>query len=155
MEEWGSGHMTLISTSLGEQASAFPEPFNAGSQCPPGSQAILFSVSPEEVLAFCDSMGLPPLPLLDRVLCLFVAFLKNQGLAHQSIMSYFSGVRNLAIANGDTLEKRGNLPRLQLVLRGWLEPHLTTTAGQSTSLLLGQSCTSSWVCGRGTTLNPA
>lgn len=56
--------------------------------------------------------------------------LKHQGLAHQSIISHLLGVRNLAIASGDTPETRDHMPRLQLVRRGWLEPRLTTMDGQ-------------------------
>ena len=47
-----------------------------------------------------------------------MVFLAHQGLAHQSITAYLSGVRNLAIANGDTPVDRDQMPRLQLVLRG-------------------------------------
>ena len=77
-----------------------------------------YSSAQRRYLAFCDSLGLMPLHLTERVLCLFVAFLKHQGLAHQSIVSYLSGVRNLAIASGDTPEGKDHMPRLQLVLRG-------------------------------------
>ena len=54
-----------------------------------------------------------PLPLSEGVLCLFVVF-----LAHQSITTYLSGVRNLVIANDDTPVDRDQMPCLQLVLRG-------------------------------------
>ena len=69
-------------------------------------------------LAFCQTANLPSLPLTERVLCLFVAFLSHQGLAHQSILTYLSGVRNLAIAGGYACIERDQMPRLQLVLRG-------------------------------------
>ena len=69
-------------------------------------------------VAFCDTLNLPPIPLFERVLCLFVANLSHQGLAHQSIITYWSGVRNFAIAIGTVPEKRDQMPRLQLVLRG-------------------------------------
>ena len=69
-------------------------------------------------LTFCEAAGVTPLPLSEGVLCLFVVFLAHQGLAHQSITAYLSGVRNLAIANGDTPVDRDQMPCLQLVLRG-------------------------------------
>ena len=47
-----------------------------------------------------------------------MVFLAHQGLAHQSITAYLSGVRNLAIANGDTPVDRDKMPRLRLALRG-------------------------------------
>ena len=69
-------------------------------------------------LTFCEAAGVTPLPLSEGVLCLFVVFLAHQGLAHQSITAYLSGVRNLAIANGDTPVDRDQMPCLQLVLQG-------------------------------------
>ena len=66
-------------------------------------------------VAFCDTLNLLRLPLSERVLCLFVAYLTHQGLAHQSIITYLFGVRNLAIASG---AERDQMPRFQLVLRG-------------------------------------
>ena len=51
-------------------------------------------------------------------------------------MAYLSGVRNLAIANGDTPVDRDQMPRLELVLRGVAQspfhhggtcPHLSIT----------------------------
>ena len=59
-------------------------------------------------LAFCEVANLPPQ-------CIFVAFLANQWLSHQSITSYLSGVRNLAVAGPPN---RGYLSCLQLVFRG-------------------------------------
>ena len=87
----------------------------------------------------------PPLPLSEGVLCLFVVFLARQGLAQQSIVAYLSGVWNLAIANGDTLMDRNQMPRLQLVLwgvaqspshQGGMRPRLPIT-GAITHQLLG------------------
>ena len=69
-------------------------------------------------LTFCEVAGLSPLPLFEGFLGLFVVFLARQGLAHQSIMAYLSGVRNLATASGDTPVDRDQMPRLQLVLWG-------------------------------------
>ena len=69
-------------------------------------------------LTFCEAAGLTPLPLFKGVLCLFVVFLAHQGLAHQSITAYLAGVRNLAIANGNTQVDKDQMPCLQLVLRG-------------------------------------
>ena len=64
------------------------------------------------------SLPTSPLPLTERVLCLFVAFLSHQGLAHQSILTYLSGVRNLAIVGGYACIDWDQMPRLQLVLHG-------------------------------------
>ena len=69
-------------------------------------------------LTFCEAAGLTPLPLFKGVLCLFLVFLAHQGLAHQSITAYLSDVRNLAIANGNTQVDKGQMPCLQLFLRG-------------------------------------
>lgn len=69
-------------------------------------------------LEFCGAAQLPPLPPSEGVLCLFVVFLAQQGLAHQTITAYLSGVRNLEIARGGHPIDRDGMPRLQLVLRG-------------------------------------
>ena len=51
-------------------------------------------------LNFCNKFSINPLPLTDRSLCLFAAFLANEGLRAQSISVYLSAVRHLQIAAG-------------------------------------------------------
>ena len=66
--------------------------------------------------AFCARFSLPPLPASEQILILFVAELA-QDLAHSTIRSYLSGVRNLHITNGFPDPLPGSL-RLNLVLNG-------------------------------------
>ena len=66
--------------------------------------------------AFCARFSLPPLPASEQTLILFVAELA-QDLAHSTIRSYLSGVRNLHITNGLPDPLPGSL-RLNLVLNG-------------------------------------
>ena len=80
-------------------------------------------------------------------------FLAHRGLAHQSIVAYLLGVRNLAITNGDTPVDRDQMPRLELVLRGVLSPLSIMVGRVLTSPLLMQLCISYWGYGRGTTLS--
>lgn len=69
-------------------------------------------------LAFCDLYGLSPLPLSERVVCLFTAYLAQQGLAPRSISSYLAALRHLQISAGLEPVLRSSWPRLQYVLRG-------------------------------------
>ena len=101
----------------------------------------------------CEVAGLSPLSLSEGVLCIFVVFLARQGLTHQFIVAYLLGVRNLAIANGDTPVDNDQMPRLQLVLRGGLGPLPIKVGRVLASPLLVQSCISYWGYGRGTTLS--
>lgn len=66
--------------------------------------------------AFCAQFSLLPLPTSEQTLILFVAELA-QDLAHSTIRSYLSGVRNLHITNGLPDPLPGSL-RLNLVLNG-------------------------------------
>lgn len=49
---------------------------------------------------------------------LFVAFAVNQGLKHQTIKSYISAIRHLQVSCGGGDPKSGDMPQLELALRG-------------------------------------
>ena len=51
-------------------------------------------------LAFCENFGLKPFPVSESVLCYFAACIGQQGLAHTTIKSYLSGIRQSQIAMG-------------------------------------------------------
>ena len=51
-------------------------------------------------------------------MCQFVAFLKEEGLRHQTAKSYLSAVRHLQISQGYGDPKMSSMPRLELVVRG-------------------------------------
>ena len=69
-------------------------------------------------LRFCELYSLPPLPVSERVACLFVAFLVHQGLKAQSIDVYLSAVRHLQVVAGLPPMLRNQWPRRQYLLRG-------------------------------------
>ena len=51
-------------------------------------------------LNFCKDFNLKPLPVFENTLCYFVACLGQQGLAHSSISTYLSGIRQVQISHG-------------------------------------------------------
>ena len=69
-------------------------------------------------MAFCQTYGIPPLPLSELSTCLFAAFLAHQGLKSQSISTYLSAVRHLQISAGLPAPQRSEWPRLQYILKG-------------------------------------
>ena len=69
-------------------------------------------------LEFCGSFSLVPLPTSESILCYFAACLGQQGLAHTSIRTYLSGVRQLQIAYGWNDPGIDHMPRLRQVLKG-------------------------------------
>ena len=59
-----------------------------------------YKAAENKYLSFCNNFSLQPLPCTEATLCYFVACLGQQGLAHSSIRTYLSGVRQLQIAHG-------------------------------------------------------
>ena len=60
---------------------------------------------------------LPPLPLTERSLCLFAAFLPNHSLQASSIMAYLSAERQLQISVGLPSPTTDSWPWLHYVIR--------------------------------------
>ena len=54
-----------------------------------------YKVAANKYLAFCESYILSPLPTSEATLSYFTACLCQQGLAHSSICTYISGIRQL------------------------------------------------------------
>ena len=69
-------------------------------------------------LDFCRSFSIVPLPTSEGTLCYFVACLGQQGLAHTSIKTYLSGIRQLQIAHGFKDPAIDQMPRLRQILKG-------------------------------------
>ena len=76
-----------------------------------------YSSSQKQFLSFCSRHNLSPLPASELTLCGFAAELADNGLKHQSIKVYLSGIRNLHISQGSPPPALDSLPCLQLVLR--------------------------------------
>ena len=64
-------------------------------------------------LEFCSSFSFVPLPTSESILCYFAACLGQQGLAHTSIRTYLSGVRQIQIAYGWNDPGIDQMPRLR------------------------------------------
>lgn len=67
---------------------------------------------------FCTNFSLTPFPTTENVLCYFVACLGQQGLAHSTIKTYLSGIRQVQIALGFPDVDHQAMPRLRQVLKG-------------------------------------
>ena len=102
-------------------------------------------------LRFCHDTGLQPLPVTEQLMCMFVAQLGTEGLAHQTIKCYLSAVRHYSImaGQGDPFGP-GAFPVLQYVLRGVrrsprapAQPHLPVTPQ------ILQHLKSQWTCHAG------
>lgn len=77
-----------------------------------------YSSAQRRFLVFCDQYQLHPLPLSERILCLFSVYLAQQGVQPQSISSYLSALRHLQVSAGLPAPNRTEWPRLQYVLKG-------------------------------------
>ena len=67
---------------------------------------------------FCSSFNIKPLPVTESILCYFVACLGQQGLSHNSISTYLSGIRQLQISHGLGDPHVDQMPCLRQVLKG-------------------------------------
>ncbi len=70
-------------------------------------------------LSFCNHRGTTPFPVSENLLCYFVAFLAQQGLAPSTIKTYLAGVRHAQIIRGHPEPRESStLPRLKLLQAG-------------------------------------
>ena len=67
---------------------------------------------------FCSSFNIKPLPVTESILCYFAACLGQQGLSHNSISTYLSGIRQLQISHGLGDPHVDQMPCLRQVLKG-------------------------------------
>ena len=93
-----------------------------------GSTNRTYSSAKNRYIGFCTRAKLSPYPLTQSTLCLFAAFLAQQGLAPQSISIYLSAVRHMEVQVAATASTRASWPYLQYVLKG-----IKRTAGRSPS----------------------
>ena len=77
-----------------------------------------YKAAANKYLSFCNSFHLSPLPISEATLCYFLACLGQQGLAHSTIRTYISGIRQLQIAHGLPEPKVDSMPPLHKVLHG-------------------------------------
>ena len=77
-----------------------------------------YSTAQCRYLAFWSNFGITPLPLSEHTLCLFAAYLANQGLQGHTISAYLSGLRYLQISSGLQAPAFSSWPWLHYVTRG-------------------------------------
>lgn len=77
-----------------------------------------YKVAERRYSQFCAEFALPPFPASETILCYYVACLGQQGLAHSTIKTYLSGVRQLQISMGLPEPQMQSMPRLRQVLKG-------------------------------------
>ena len=69
-------------------------------------------------LCFCTQAGLDPLPVSENLLCRYVAYLAEQGLAPKTIKLYLSAIRHLQVSMSLPDPRIGDMPRLEQVIKG-------------------------------------
>ena len=77
-----------------------------------------YKAAEKRYLQFCKDFALQALPTSENLLCYFVACLGQQGLAHSTIKTYLSGVRQIQMAHGLQDPHIDQMARLRQVLKG-------------------------------------
>lgn len=77
-----------------------------------------YKAAEKKYLDFCVKFSLTPFPLRESLLCYYVACIGQQGLAHNTIKTYLSGLRQSQITLGLPEPHLGDMPRLQQIIRG-------------------------------------
>ncbi len=76
-----------------------------------------YNSAKRQSLQFCIEINVDPLPLTEPIMCRYVSYLGNQGLAHKSIKAYLSALRHLAISYKLPNPKISNMAYLHQVFR--------------------------------------
>ena len=74
-----------------------------------------YKAAENKYLTFCNNFRLQPSS--EALLCYFGACLGQEGLAHSTICTYLSGVRQLQISHGFPELSFDKMPRLQQILK--------------------------------------
>ena len=77
-----------------------------------------YKTAERRYLNFYTSFHMISLPATEATLCYFVASLGQQGLAHSTICTYLSGVRQFQIAHGYKDLDFAQMPRLCQIIKG-------------------------------------
>ena len=83
-------------------------------------------------LKFCKETGTPTIPVTERGLMHFIAYVTQQGLGYITMRSYRSEIRHLQVSAGGGDPEVGNMPLVSLMLWG----ARTEQAGQPGQLRL-------------------
>jgi len=73
-----------------------------------------------KVMLFCAKFGVSnPFPISQALLCYYVAYLTNNGLAYQTIKTYLAAIRHVQIVQGLPEPKQyASMPKLKVVEKG-------------------------------------
>ena len=93
-----------------------------------------YASAKKRFLDFCSRIHHEPLPLSEQILCRYVAFLAEQGLAPKSIKGYLSAARHLQISMHLPEPKMGDMARLEQVLKGTKKDHAKKSPGRAERL---------------------
>ena len=77
-----------------------------------------YKTAERRYLSFCSNFHITPLPTTEASLCYFVACLGQQGLAHSTIHTYLSGIRQFQIVHGYNDFNYEHMPQLCQILKG-------------------------------------
>ena len=77
-----------------------------------------YKAAEKRYLDFCKSFSITPLPTSENILCYYTACLGQQGLSHNTIKTYLSGVRQLQMAHGFPDPTIDHMLRLRQILKG-------------------------------------
>ena len=77
-----------------------------------------YKAAEKRYLDFCKSFSITPLPTSENILCYYTACLGQQGLSHNTIKTYLSGVRQIQIGYGYPDPTIDHMPRLRQILKG-------------------------------------
>lgn len=66
-----------------------------------------YAAGKKRYIDFCEKTAAAPLPAIEKQLCRFVAYLKEEGLRHQTVKSYLAAVRHMQISSGRGIQKLG------------------------------------------------
>lgn len=77
-----------------------------------------YKAAERRYLDFCTKFSITPLPTSESVLCYFTACLGQQGISHNTIKTYLSGIRQIQISHGFSDPKMDHMPRLRQILKG-------------------------------------
>ena len=80
--------------------------------------ARVYQVGQRRYVTFCRGLGVPPLPVTEEQLCLFVAHLAEDGLKHATVKGYLSAIRRLQVVGGMGDPFTASWPLLECALKG-------------------------------------
>ena len=76
-----------------------------------------YKAAERRYLDFCNKFAITPLPTSEATLCYFTACLGQQGISHNTIKTYLSGIQQIQITHGFNDLQMDHVPRLRQILK--------------------------------------